>query len=394
MSYGKSLIALQLNGCSGPSISCNTEREPLNGLLFYFPCIHRISIIFTSMYSWRIILFPFSLIYGLIISLRNRLFDLGIKTSHPIPGASICIGNITVGGTGKSPLTAYIADLFQDENPVILSRGYGRKTKGLYIANEQSTASDLGDEPMMYWTNFRHHIPVVVAEKRQTGVDWIRAHHPESLILLDDAYQHRAVKAGLNLLLMTYDRPVFRDLVFPAGNLREPRSGMKRADIALITKCPHNLSEEAKIRFRKQIPLKPEHLFFSEIVYGELKGLFGAVWEPFDQLILVTGIAQPEPLYRFLSENHRVEAIKFPDHHAFTREDIDQIQQKVATFAHQRCAVVTTEKDAVRFAEWKTILSESKIPFFVQHISLKIDREEDFKALLKNYVVRANERSS
>lgn len=320
------------------------------------------------------------------------MFDNGIKKSQPIPGASICIGNITVGGTGKSPLTAYIAQLFEGEKPVVLSRGYGRKTQGLHIAGPDSSASDIGDEPMMYWTSFNHKIPVVVAEKRQIGVDWIREHYPDSLILLDDAFQHRAVKAGLNLLLMTYDRPVFKDFVFPAGNLREPRAGMRRADIALVTKCPKNLPEDKKMLFREKIPVKKDNIFFSEVIYGELKGLFGAVWENFDQLILVTGIAQPEPLYRFLAENHRVESINFPDHHSFTREDIQQIQQKVATFAHQRCAVVTTEKDAVRFAEWQRAISESKIPFFVQSISLKIDREEDFKALLKNYVVRANER--
>lgn len=344
------------------------------------------------MYSWRIVLIPFSLLYGLIVGLRNWFYQLGVFQSRSIPGASICIGNITVGGTGKSPLTAYIAQLFKEQNPVILSRGYGRKTQGLHIADPNSSASDIGDEPMMYWTSFNHQIPVVVAEKRQTGVDWIREHHKNSLIILDDAFQHRAVKAGLNLLLMTYDRPVFKDFVFPAGNLREPRAGMKRADIALVTKCPKDLPESKKILFRKKIPLKTEHIFFSEVIYGELKGLFGAVWENFDQLILVTGIAQPEPLYRFLAENHRVESINFPDHHSFTREDIQQIQQKVATFAHQRCAVVTTEKDAVRFAEWQEVIVESQIPFFVQSISLKIDREEDFKALLKNYVVRANER--
>ncbi len=345
------------------------------------------------MEKFRLLLLPFSWLYGIVVTIRNWMFDNGIKKSQPIPGPSICIGNITVGGTGKSPLTAYIAKLFEANRPVILSRGYGRKTQGLQVANPSSTASEIGDEPMMYWTNFNHQIPVVVAEKRQIGVDWIRQHQKDSLILLDDAFQHRAVKAGLNILLMTYDRPVFRDFVFPAGNLREPRAGMKRADIALITKCPEQLSEEDKTPFRKRIPLKSEHIFFSKVIYGELKGLFGAVWEPFDQLILVTGIAQPEPLYRFLAENHRVEAIKFPDHHSFTLADIQQIQQKVATFANQRCAVVTTEKDAVRFAEWQDVLSASKIPFFVQSISLKIDREEDFKALLENYVVRANERS-
>ncbi|WP_430403308.1 tetraacyldisaccharide 4'-kinase [Fluviicola sp.] len=345
------------------------------------------------MEKFRLILLPFSWLYGLVVNLRNWFYNIGVFKSKEIPGASICIGNITVGGTGKSPLTAYIAKLFESKKPVILSRGYGRKTQGLVIANATSTASDLGDEPMMYWTNFNRQIPVVVAEKRQIGVDWIRENKADSLILLDDAFQHRAVKPGLNILLMTYDRPVFKDFVFPAGNLREPRSGMKRSDIVVITKSPKDLAEKSKTIFHQKIPLSKDRIFFSEVIYGDLNGLFGEIWESVDQIILVTGIAQPEPLYRFLAENHPVEAIKFPDHHAFTREDIQQIQQKVATFAHQRCAVVTTEKDAVRFAEWKEVILESKIPFFVQSISLKIDREQDFKDLLKNYVVRANEGS-
>ncbi|WP_343603950.1 tetraacyldisaccharide 4'-kinase [Fluviicola sp.] len=346
------------------------------------------------MYSWRIVLLPFSWLYGFIVGFRNWFYSAGIFKSTKIPGASICIGNITVGGTGKSPLTAYLAELFRPNNPVILSRGYGRKTQGLHIANNTSTAAEIGDEPMMYWTTFQQEIPVVVSEKRQIGVDWIRANKPDSLILLDDAYQHRAVQAGLNLLLMTYQRPVFKDFVFPAGNLRETRAGMKRADVVVITKCPKNLDEAGKAHFARKIPVPKTHLFFSEIIYGELKGLFGAVWEPADRVILVTGIAQPEPLYRFLAEKHPVEAIQFPDHHRFTASDIQQILQKVATFANQRCVVVTTEKDAVRFAEWKDEIIQSGIPFFVQCISLQIDRENDFKDLLKNYVVRANERGS
>ncbi|AEA44827.1 tetraacyldisaccharide 4'-kinase [Fluviicola taffensis] len=345
------------------------------------------------MEKFRLLLIPFSWLYGLVVSLRNWFYNIGIFKSKQIPGASICIGNITVGGTGKSPLTAYIAKLFEEKKTVILSRGYGRKTQGLFIANATSTASELGDEPMMYWTNFNQQIPVVVSEKRQIGVDWIRENTSNSLILLDDAFQHRAVKSGLNILLMTYDRPIFSDFVFPAGNLREPRAGMKRSDIVVVTKCPSNLSENFKTNFYQKIPLAKEFIFFSEVIYGDLTGLFGEIWEPVDQILLVTGIAQPEPLYRFLAENHKVESLKFPDHHAFTHLDIQQIQQKVATFANQRCVVVTTEKDAVRFAEWKDQILQSGIPFFVQNISLKIDREAHFKDLLKNYVVRANETS-
>lgn len=345
------------------------------------------------MQTMRLILLPFSWIYGIVVSLRNWLYSSGIKKSVPIPGKSICIGNITVGGTGKSPLTAYLASHFSEFRPVILSRGYGRKTRGLLVANETSTASEIGDEPMMYWTNFDKKIPVVVAEKRQIGVDYIRKEHASSLILLDDAFQHRAVKAGLNILLMTYDRPVFRDFAFPAGNLRETRAGMKRADIILVTKCPNSIPEEIKNQFFTKLPLSKDQIFFSRVAYGPLKGLFGAKWKSFDKLILVTGIAQPEPLYRFLAEKHSIEAITFPDHHRFTSADIQQIQQKVATFANESCAVVTTEKDAVRFAEWEHEIRASEIPFFVQQISLHIEQEQAFNDLINKYVTRTNETS-
>lgn len=345
------------------------------------------------MQTVRLALLPFSWIYGIIVSLRNWLYDVGIKKTTPIPGKSICIGNITVGGTGKSPLTAYLAKHFKTQNPVILSRGYGRKTKGLVIANETSSASEIGDEPMMYWTNFNYDIPVIVSEKRQIGIDYIRSNNSDSLILLDDAFQHRAVKSGLNIVLMTYDRPVFKDFVFPAGNLRETRAGLKRSDLILITKCPKTLTQADKDYFIRNLPLPANKIFFSSIQYGSLNGLFGAEWSRFDKLILVTGIAQPEPLYRFLSETHSIEAIQFADHHRFTYSDIQQIQQKVATFTDQRCAVVTTEKDAVRFAEWETEIRATKIPFFVQQITLKIEQEQAFNDLIDKYVARTNETS-
>lgn len=345
------------------------------------------------MQGMRLLLLPFSWIYSLLITCRNWLFNVGWKKSEKIPGAAICIGNITVGGTGKSPLTVYIAEALAAYEPVILSRGYGRKTKGPVIAQSSSTATELGDEPLMYWQHFHQKVPVIVAEQRQAGVDWIRANHPQSTILLDDAFQHRAVQAGLSIVLMTFDRPIFRDFTFPAGNLREPRSGIKRADIVIITKCPEQLTESEKAPFYRNIALPQERIFFSRIEYGSQLPLFDHPIKSYEHILLVTGIAQPAPLKRFLSEHSKVESLQFPDHHDFSLQDIQKIQQKVANFATRECAIVITVKDAVKLTAWKEELEQLNRPIFIQTMTVRIENEEEFKDLLLNYVVRANEGS-
>lgn len=345
------------------------------------------------MFSFRHLLLPFSWLYATVVLLRNKLFDWGIKSSYEIPGASICIGNITVGGTGKSPLTKWLTSFLNEFNPVILSRGYGRKTTGLLEADSTASVSTIGDEPYMYWSAFEHKVPVVVAEKRKLGVDYIREKYPLSPILLDDAFQHRAVKSGLSIVCMTYDRPVFEDFIFPAGNLRETRCGMKRADIALVTKCPEEMTPEQKLRFYKKIPLSNRLVFFSHIAYGQKTGLFGEKWTHGERIVVVTGIAQPEPLYRFLRENHEILPIRFSDHHDFNASDIQQIQQKVATFGGERVPVVITEKDAAKFREFEHEIKAAKLEVFVQAMTVQIDREDDFKDLIRNYVIRTNERS-
>jgi tetraacyldisaccharide 4'-kinase len=321
------------------------------------------------------------------------LYDKGIYSVFLIKGPAITVGNITVGGTGKSPLIAYIAQLFEAEKPVILSRGYGRKTKGLIWANEQSSSAEIGDEPMMYWLKFNHQVPVVVSEKRKIGIQSIRAQFQDNLILLDDAFQHRAVKAGLQIVLMTYDRPIFNDAPFPAGNLRESSRGINRADIVIITKCPTTLSDQNKESFIQKIPLPPDQIFFSSIAYGKLIPLYHFEVKSYEQLILVTGIAQPAPLKRFLAEHASVESIEFPDHHDFTKNDIQKIQQKVANFVPQTCAIVITEKDAVKLSNWIDLFQSMAIPVLVQEMQPILDNEAKFKDILQNYVVRANEGS-
>src|SRR6218665_1118198 len=248
------------------------------------------------MRNLRLLLLPFNLIYGIIVFIRNWSYTMGWKKSVEIPGKSICIGNITVGGTGKSPLTKEITALLLEEHPVILSRGYGRQTKGLHIASSNSTALEIGDEPMMYWSYFQRQVPVVVSEQRILGVEWIRKNYPDAPILLDDAFQHRAVKAGLNIVLMTFDRPIFKDFTFPAGNLREFRSGVKRADIVVVTKCPENLSEVQKLEFYQKLSVSKENIYFSKVVYNPPTPIGESTWRNLKHIVLITAIAQPEPL--------------------------------------------------------------------------------------------------
>ena len=350
--------------------------------------------IFASMRNLRLLLLPFNLLYGLVVGLKNLCYKLGWKKSVEIPGASICVGNITVGGTGKSPLTKALAELLLDHQPVILSRGYGRKTQGLQIAGPSSSASDIGDEPMMYWSYFKQMVPVIVAEKRLVGVEWIRKNYPYSPILLDDAFQHRAVKAGFSIVCMTYDRPVFKDFTFPAGNLREFRSGIKRADCAVITKCPETLTEQDKQQFYSKIPLPKENIYFSTTRYDVPVPLGETAWTNFKTVVLVTAIADPKPLVEEYRKNHSVELLRFPDHHTFTLADIHSILQKVATFAAQDCALVTTEKDLVKLSPWFNEIFSVSNRIFVQTIRTELDRQTDFNQRIEKYVAITNERGS
>lgn len=345
------------------------------------------------MQAARLLLLPFSLIYGAIVGIRNWLFDSGIQHSFVIPNKSVCVGNITVGGTGKSPMTIYITELLRDFQPAILSRGYGRSTKGPRLASETDDASTIGDEPFMYRRRFGARVPIVVAEERKLGVDLLNEHFDRPTIILDDAFQHRKVKAGFQLVLMTYDRPIFRDFPFPAGNLRENRSGLKRADAVVITKSPAGLSDADKTVFLQRLKFAADKVFFSTIVYGPMIPLFDAAWEAPDHLLLVTGIANPKPLLEHLQQHAVVESMTFPDHHAFSEKDIQAIRQKVATFASHRFAIVTTEKDAVRLLGMgDNSLSETG-PWFYQSMQVQIDRTNAFNDLLLKYVTGTNERS-
>jgi tetraacyldisaccharide 4'-kinase len=340
------------------------------------------------MKSIRWALLPFSILYGAATGVRNWLFNVGWKKSDPIPGKSITVGNLSVGGTGKSPLVIYLIQHFLSENSNIatLSRGYGRKTKGLITADDGASATTIGDEPLQYLHRFGSKISVNVAEERKIGVDHIRnSLDPETIILLDDAFQHRKVQAGLNILVTEYYRPYSKDFLLPVGRLRESRNGANRADIILVSKCPEHVSELEQATLSSQLAQSGQPVFFSAINYGKLKQISGVEIEQFKNVLLVTGIGNAEPLVKHLESNFSVTHLKFPDHHDFRASDIDTIHQKFNTFASRDKVIVTTEKDFMRLQQFDAILNGST-PWFYQPIELAIKRESELKNLLNRYV--------
>lgn len=308
-------------------------------------------------------LWPVSILYSMGVKIRNKLFDWGILHSHLFSLPLICIGNLTVGGTGKTPHTEYLIRLLQKEFKVAtLSRGYKRKTRGFVLASPSSTAREIGDEPYQMARKFPD-ITVAVDADRREGITLIQQEHPDTeVILLDDAFQHRYVKPGLSILLTDYNRPAYQDLPLPAGRLREPLKGKERADIVIVTKCPANLSGTEQKEIKEKLQLRPEQdLFFTTMKYGKLYPLFSdTAKRPLDSLekqeeiLLLTGIASPDSLVKTLRTHcEKVCLLAFPDHHAFDRRDLQKLAKMFGQLTKGRRMIVTTEKDAARLTAYK-----------------------------------------
>jgi tetraacyldisaccharide 4'-kinase len=318
---------------------------------------------------------------------RNKLYDWNIFKSYEIPGKSICVGNLSTGGTGKTPHVSYLAEYLKDRrSTAILSRGYGRKTTGFLWVKENSKTSDVGDEPLYYAKRFASVVKVAVCEQRAEGVKRIQQEQPENeLIILDDAYQHRGVKAGFNVLLTDYQHPFYADHMLPTGDLREWTSGKDRADCIIVTKCPTELNESAKKEIRERLKFDPQRVFFSHVSYSAIKPLNFQV-EDATNVLLVTGIANATPLLRHLTSKYSVEHLEYGDHYAFTASDIQEIHQKFDTFTPDPKIIMTTEKDFMRLKDrikdWKL----DEYPWYYQPISIEIEEEEKFKALINSYV--------
>jgi tetraacyldisaccharide 4'-kinase len=266
-----------------------------------------------------------------------------------------------------------------------LSRGYGRKTNGYLLVNENHTSIDVGDEPLLYFNKFKKNIAIAVSENRADGVQQLRKIQPKSVVILDDAFQHRKIKTGFSVLLTTYNSLFSSDFLLPTGNLRETRSGAKRSDIIVVTKCPLNMTEFEKSKIKSALSKYNKPIFFSSISYAYPIS-FGSSTSCSKNVLLVTGIAKPEPLIDFLSETSRVEHISFPDHHNFSANEIEKIHEKIDTFVSENWSIITTEKDYMRLLSFKEKWGLSKYPWFYIPIEMKIENENAFNQLIIEYV--------
>lgn len=320
--------------------------------------------------SFRILLFPLACLYGLVIIVRNWMYRKGWLQSAKFSFPIICVGNLSVGGTGKSPFVEYLLRLLHREFKVAtLSRGYKRKTKGYTLAGLKTTALDIGDEPMQFHKKFSD-VAVAVGEDRYVAITQMLQDLPRlEAIILDDAFQHRSVVAGLNILLTDYSDLYPADFFLPTGNLRDEWSSARRAQIIVVTKCPPNLDLEEKVRLRKLInPLAYQKLYFTCIKYGTPYHILdaGNEWNltTQDEVLLVTGIANPEPLKEYLHENAQTYYQKsYRDHHIFTIDDLEEILEQFKEITTGRKIILTTEKDAVRLEKFAQQLAN--IPLYV-----------------------------
>lgn len=327
----------------------------------------------------RIILFPIVPVYYIVTWLRNKLYDWGIKSSKSYDLPVICVGNLSTGGTGKTPMIEYLIRLLKDDKSIAaLSRGYKRKTDGFVLADKNANADTIGDEPFQFYKKFDD-IKVAVDGDRQNGIAQLRGLSPmPEVILLDDAYQHRKVKAGFNILLTAYNNLYYKDLVLPTGNLREPRSGAKRADIIVVTKCETNISEAEKNKITSKLKLdNHQKVFFSYVDYADtvISSLNSLELEALPKFTLVTGIANAKPLIDFLANKGlKFDHLEYSDHYNFRPSDIDNLISK--------SLILTTEKDFVRLS-----INESlKDKLYYLPIRIKIDKPEDFNATIRSFV--------
>ncbi len=318
-------------------------------------------------------LLPLSWLYGLVVSIRNLMFDVGMLKSKTFPLPVICVGNITVGGTGKTPHTEYLIRMLSEKHQVaVLSRGYKRQSEGYVLATPTTPMTDIGDEPYQ----MKHKLPQIhmaVDKDRCHGIAELMKKEVQpstDVVILDDAYQHRYVKAGLNILLMDYHRLIYLDKLLPAGRLRESSSGTKRADIVIVTKCPRDITPIERTGIERSLNIENwQKIFFSTYSYpDDMKGIG-------KKPLLVTGIASPEQMiYDLQKIVPEFDVMSFPDHHHFTKNDINNIRTRAAGRT-----ILTTEKDATRLHGLENV---KVIPVEVEFI----DGKEDFDNIIRNYV--------
>lgn len=348
--------------------------------------------------SWigRILLFPFSILYGISVGFRNMLYESGLlrSTSFNIP--VISVGNLSVGGAGKTPHVEYLIQLLKENIYVsVLSRGYKRKTKGFRIVDIKDTVIEVGDEPLQYKRKWPD-ITAAVCESRNIGIPLMLQKHPQiQTILLDDAFQHRGVNPGLNILLTTFDLPYTRDYLLPAGRLREYTGAAERADIIVVSKCPRELSaQKAKALEEEIAPLDRQKLFFSYYDYYTPYFMYNPQikrkLEDFGKVIVLSAIANEDYLLDYLEpKTDIVHVMKYEDHHNFTEYEVSLLKKAIEDIGEKDCAIITTEKDAMRLDLHRSFIVENKIPIFVLPVKVKFhfDGQSEFDQLTKDFLL-------
>jgi len=345
-------------------------------------------------------LLPLSWIYGFVVSIRNQMYDLRILKTREFDIPVISIGNITVGGTGKTPQVEYLIDLLKDKYEIAtLSRGYKRKTRGFRLVETESTAAEVGDEPLQ----IKYHYPqitVSVCENRVTGVEKLIDPTNQKIpdvVILDDAFQHRQISAGINILLIDYNRQISKDRLLPAGRLREGVAQMRRANIIVFTKCPNEVTPIMRRILQKDVWLKPyQSLFFTTMKHGEIQPAFDG--PALDKLfytdksfaiLVVTGIASPSLMYSHLRQfTKKMEVVSFPDHYYFSVSDIQSLMQKFEALDTARKIIVTTEKDVMRLRDIPDLSADFKQNLYYLPVKVKFldEGENVFNKKILNYV--------
>ena len=344
----------------------------------------------------RILLLPLALLYGLGVGLRNLLYRIGLLRSVRFDLPVISIGNLSVGGAGKSPHIEYLLRwLDQHIQVAVLSRGYGRKTEGFRPVSVIDTVEQAGDEPLQFKRKFPD-IPISVSESRALGVPELVKRNPDTqCVLLDDAFQHLAVTPGLNILLTEYNRPFTRDWLLPSGRLREGRFEYRRADLIIVTKCPPDLSARQRADMLREIdPYPRQQVFFSRYRYGMPYDLLRPdVRRPLDlqtDVLLVSAIANTEYLLQYLSGAvHSVQALEYTDHHYFDEGDLNTVLRRLDAMPSQRKIVLTTEKDATRLELHQGFLWKNELPVWVLPVEVEFcdNDEAGFQAAVKQFML-------
>ena len=346
----------------------------------------------TMLKSFRYLFLPLSFLYAIIIRIRNWLFDKNHLKSAIFNFPIICIGNLAIGGTGKTPMVEYLIRLLQSDYAVAtLSRGYKRKTKGYGIAGVDTTALEIGDEPMQFHLKFPG-ITVAVGEERLDAIPQLLHDKPGTeIILLDDAFQHRTVKAGLNILLTDYKNLYTRDFLIPAGDLRDSRQSAKRAEIIIVTKCPHKLTvEERDLILAELNPGPHQSVFFTEILYRPPYHLFNKDIFSFSrgiEMLLVCGIADPKTFQEYLTPHVKsYDMLRFPDHHIFSIDDMEEIKKQFEKLRSANKIILTTEKDGVRLQKFENELKD--FPIYVMPIehSFMFNDADRFHRIIREFV--------